>query len=174
MNPPPPLAGARASGHGWWRRRRHWRWLLPLAVLATAAAIAALVWLALAKWSQWSRGSEPYQEAMRRARCSVELVAALGEPIQDGYLPTGSMASDASGSGNSQFLVHLHGPQGNARMFMAAKRDQGQWDYPMLYVLVGKAEPIDLTALDDAEAAGECALQECREQGRCAAQGTLI
>jgi len=172
MIQPPPLRAAVAAAHGRWRR--HWRWALPLAVIAVTAAVAAVVWLALARWSQWSRGSEPYQEAMRRARCSVELVAALGEPIQDGYLPTGSMHSHSSGSGNSQFLVHLHGPHGSARMFMAAKRDQGQWDYPMLYVLIGQAEPIDLTTLDDAEAAGECALEECREQGRCATSGRLI
>jgi len=140
---------------------------MPLAVLTASAAASAVVWLAVTQWAQWSRSSEPYQEAMRRARCSVELVAVLGEPIEDGFLPAGGMRSMPGGGGHSQFLVHLSGPRGNARMFLQATRQQGEWDYPMLYVLAGQAEPIDLTALDDAEAAQECALRECRARGDC-------
>ncbi|AHY57219.1 membrane protein [Stenotrophomonas rhizophila] len=165
MNQPPPLPGARRAGTGWWRR--HWRWAMPLAVLSASAAAAAVVWLAVTQWAHWSRSSEPYQEAMRRARCSVELVAVLGEPIEDGFLPAGSMRSAPGGGGHSQFLVHLNGPRGHARMFLQATRQQGEWDYPMLYVLAGQSEPIDLTALDDAEAAQECALRDCRARGDC-------
>lgn len=85
MNQPPPLPGARRAGTGWWRR--HWRWAMPLAVLSASAAAAAVVWLAVTQWAHWSRSSEPYQEAMRRARCSVELVAVLGEPSKTGSYP---------------------------------------------------------------------------------------
>lgn len=127
MNQPPPLPGARRAGTGWWRR--HWRWAMPLAVLSASAAAAAVVWLAVTQWAHWSRSSEPYQEAMRRARCSVELVAVLGEPIEDGFLPAGSMRSAPGGGGHSQFLVHLNGPRGHARMFLQATRQQGEWDY---------------------------------------------
>ncbi|MCF7750217.1 cytochrome c oxidase assembly factor 1 family protein [Bacillus subtilis subsp. subtilis] len=165
MHQPPPLPGARPAGPGWWRR--HWRWALPLTVLLTTAAAAGLIWFVLVQWSQFSRGSEPYQEAMRRARCSVDLVAHLGEPIQDGFLPMGGMESSSTGTGSSQFVVQLRGPHGKGRLFLQAQREQGQWDYPMLYVLVKDAEPIDLTALDDAEAAQECALEACRGQGDC-------
>lgn len=77
------------------------------------------------------------------------------------------MRSAPGGGGHSQFLVHLNGPRGHARMFLQATRQQGEWDYPMLYVLAGQSEPIDLTALDDAEAAQECALRDCRARGDC-------
>ncbi len=167
MPQPPAIPGAPRAG--WWCR--HWRWAMPLAVLAALLVVAALLWLGLSQWSRWSRSSEPYQEAMRRARCSIELVAVLGEPIQDGFLPTGSMQRSAGGGGSSDFVVALSGPRGTAELYLEAHREKGRWDYPLLYVITGQDEAIDLTALDDAEAAGLCALQDCREQGHCPLPG---
>jgi len=164
---PPPLT--RASAPGWWRR--HWRWAMPLAMVVALLALAALVWLVLLQWSRWTRSSEPYQEAMRRARCSIELVAVLGEPIQDGFLPTGSVQRNANGSGASELVISLTGPRGRAEMYLEAHREHGVWDYPLLYAITRTEAAIDLTALDDAEAARECALQECREQGHCPLPG---
>jgi len=164
MTLPPPLP---THPRGWWAR--HWRWAVPLAALLTITAAAGAGWFGLQQVSRMARGSEPYQEAMRRARCSVHLVAHLGEPIQDGLLPMGGIETDSSGTGSSQFVVHLSGPRGKGRLFLQADRAQGRWDYPMLYVLVKDAEPIDLTALDDAEAATQCALEACRAQGDCPA-----
>lgn len=100
---------------------------------------------------------------MRRARCNVELVEALGEPLRDGYLPAGSMHSN----GQSQFVIGVSGPQGKGRLFLNAKRSGVHWDYPMLYVVTDANDAIDLTALDDAEAAERCALAECRANGEC-------
>lgn len=171
MTQPPPLPGAVRTHQGWWRR--HWRWALPLAVLVPGAAAAAVVWWGLVQWSQWIRGSEPYLEAMRRAHCSVALVAELGEPIQDGFLPMGDVAASGDGSASSQLVVQLHGPQGRGRLFLRADRAQGQWDYPILYVVTEASETIDLTALDDAEAAQQCALRECRESGECLLTASL-
>jgi hypothetical protein len=37
----------------------------------------------------------------------------------------------------------------------------------MLYVVTDANDAIDLTALDDAEAAERCALAECRAKGEC-------
>lgn len=170
MTTPPPLH--HGAGPGWWRR--NWRWVTPLILLSVLAVFAAVLWFAVSQWSNWSRGSEPYREAMRRARCSVELVAHLGEPIQDGFLPMGSMALNSNGSGSSEFVVQLRGPRGEARMFMNAERSRGEWDYPMLYAVTGQADPIDLTALDDAEAAQECELRTCRAQGSCPVTGTAL
>jgi len=131
-------------------------------VFGIGAATGA-VWFALSQWAYWSKSSTPYQEAMRRARCNIELVEALGEPLRDGYLPAGSMHSN----GQSQFVIAVSGPQGNGRMFLNAKRSGDHWDYPMLYVVTDGKEAIDLAALDDIEAAESCALEECRAKGDC-------
>jgi hypothetical protein len=167
MTLPPPLAGGTHAG--WWSR--HWRWAMPLGVLAVLLLGVAMVWFVLAQWSRWSRASEPYQEAMRRARCSIELVAVLGEPIRDGFLPSGRLERTAGGGGSSEFVVSLTGPRGEAELFLEAHREHGRWDYPLLYAITGNDEAIDLTALDDAEAATVCALRECREQGHCPLPG---
>lgn len=134
-----------------------------MAVVVGIAAAAGAVWFALSQWAYWSKSSTPYQEAMRRARCNIELVEALGEPLRDGYLPAGSMHSN----GQSQFVIGVSGPQGKGRLFLNAKRSGEHWDYPMLYVVTDANEAIDLTALDDAEAAERCALAECRAKGEC-------
>jgi hypothetical protein len=160
MTSPPVLTGKTAST-GWWRR--HWRWAMPLAVVVGIVAAVGAVWFALSQWAYWSKSSTPYQEAMRRARCNIELVQALGEPVQDGYLPAGSMHT----TGQSQFVIALSGPRGDGRLFLNARRSGGQWDYPMLYVVTDGKEAIDLTALDDEEAADSCALEECRANGQC-------
>ena len=160
MTLPPALPGSTVPT-GWWRR--HWRWAMPLAVVVGMAAAAGAVGFALSQWAYWSKSSTPYQEAMRRARCNIELVAALGEPLRDGYLPAGSMHSN----GQSQFVIGVSGPQGKGRLFLNAKRSGEHWDYPMLYVVTDANEAIDLTALDDAEAAERCALAECRAEGEC-------
>lgn len=160
MTLPPALPGSTAPT-GWWRR--HWRWAMPLAVVVGIAAAAGAVWFALSQWAYWSKSSTPYQEAMRRARCNIELVEALGEPLRDGYLPAGSMHSN----GQSQFVIGVTGPQGKGRLFLNAKRSGDHWDYPMLYVVTDGKEAIDLAALDDIEAADSCALEECRAKGDC-------
>ncbi len=149
MTLPPALPGSTVPT-GWWRR--HWRWAMPMAVVVGMAAAAGAVGFALSQWAYWSKSSTPYQEAMRRARCNIELVAALGEPLRDGYLPAGSMHSN----GQSQFVIAVSGPQGNGRIFLNAKRA----------VTDGK-EAIDLAALDVLEAAVSCALEECRAKGDC-------
>lgn len=167
MTLPPALPGTTAPT-GWWRR--HWRWAMPLAVVVGIAAAAGAVWFALSQWAYWSKSSTPYQEAMRRARCNIELVEALGEPLRDGYLPAGSMHSN----GQSQFVIGVTGPQGKGRLFLNAKRSGDHWDYPMLYVVTDANEAIDLTALDDAEAAERCALEECRAKGTCPASSDSL
>ncbi|MEG2806122.1 cytochrome c oxidase assembly factor Coa1 family protein [Stenotrophomonas sp.] len=164
MTLPPPLS---RHAPGWWSR--HWRWAVPLVVLLTGAAAVATVWFVLVQWSHWIRASEPYQEAMRRARCNVELAATLGEPIRDDGLPMGGVKASSDGSGLSQVAVTLNGPQGEGRLYLHAERTDGQWDYPMLYVVTGGSHTIDLSALDDAEAASQCALATCRAQGQCPA-----
>jgi len=160
MTLPPALPGSTVPT-GWWRR--HWRWAMPMAVVVGMAAAAGAVGFALSQWAYWSKSSTPYQEAMRRARCNIELVAALDEPLRDGYLPAGSMHSN----GQSQFVIAVSGPQGNGRIFLNAKRAGEHWDYPMLYVVTDGKEAIDLAALDDLEAADSCALEECRAKGDC-------
>lgn len=165
MHLPPPTPDRHPAGTGWWRR--NWRWAMPLSVLVLLGVGGGMVIWSVLRWSEAVRESPPMREAMRRAGCSIELVQVFGEPLRADALPLGSMTTTFDGQRDVGLAVALEGPQGQGRLFVQGIRRDDVWDYPVMYVLGEDQATFDLTALDDAEAAGECALQECRERGGC-------
>jgi len=165
MHLPPPIPGHRAASPGWWRR--HWRWAMPLSVVLFLGALCGMIAWSVLRWSEAAHESPPMREAMRRAACSIELVQVLGEPLRADAMPLGSMQTAYDGRRDVVLTVALDGPQGQGRLFVTGIRRDDVWDYPVMYVLGEDKQTFDLTALDDAEAAGECALQACRERGGC-------
>ncbi|HYQ23159.1 cytochrome c oxidase assembly factor Coa1 family protein [Stenotrophomonas sp.] len=165
MHLPPPIPGHRPASTGWWRR--NWRWAMPLSVLLLLGVMGGMVAWSLLRWSDAAHESPPMREAMRRAGCNIELVQVLGEPLRAGAMPLGSMQTGFNGQRDVALTVALEGPQGEGRLIVQGTRRDDVWDYPVMYVLGEDKKTFDLTALDDAEAAGECALQACREHGDC-------
>ncbi|WMJ70928.1 cytochrome c oxidase assembly factor Coa1 family protein [Stenotrophomonas sp. 24(2023)] len=164
---PPPIPQHVARGRGWWQR--HWRWAMPLAVVLVVASAGATGGWTLWRWHISAHASPPMQEAMRRAGCSIDLVADFGEPLRAGWLPIGSMQTALDGRRDVALVVPLQGPQRQGQLFVQASRSDGLWDYPVVYVLGHDRQTYDLSALDDEEAAQECALRACREGGGCVA-----
>ncbi|AWH19325.1 hypothetical protein C1922_19395 [Stenotrophomonas sp. ZAC14D2_NAIMI4_7] len=162
---PPPVPAHAAPATGWWRR--HWRWAMPLAVVLLLASLGGATAWSLLRWSEAARDSAPMREAMRRAGCSIELVQAFGEPLQADAMPVGSMQTAIDGQRNVGLIVGLQGPDARGRLFVQGSRRDDVWDYPVMYVLGEDEQTFDLSALDDAEAAEECALRECRARGGC-------
>lgn len=165
MNLPPPIPHRHPASNGWWRR--NWRWAMPLSVLLFLGGMGGMIAWSVLRWSEAAHESPPMREAMRRAGCSIELVQVLGEPLRSAAVPLGSMQTAFDGQRDVGLTVALEGPQGQGRLFVQGVRRNDVWDYPVMYVLGEGKQTYDLTALDDAEAAGECALQECRERGGC-------
>lgn len=164
---PPPIPPHLSRAPGWWQR--HWRWAMPLAVVLTVAVVVGITGWTLWQWRTSAHASEPMQEALRRARCNIDLVADFGEPMQPGWLPVGSMQTNFNGQRDVGLMVGLEGPHHHGQLFVQARRTDGVWDYPVVYVLGQNHQTYDLSALDDAEAAQECALRACRERGECVA-----
>ena len=95
------------------------------------------------------RSSEPYQVGVARAKANAELVAALGSPIEEGSLPSGSI-STSGGSGEANLTIPLKGPKGKATVSVEAKKFAGKWEYTRIVASVnGRA--IDLLAEQPAE-----------------------
>lgn len=147
--------------------RRNWRWLLPLVALVLLGAFAGLVGWGLTSWGKAAHASVPMREALRRAGCSVEVVAALGEPLRSDRLPHGNMSGGSDGSRTVALAVGVHGPEGSGRLYVHGRRHGDVWDYPVMYVLLDDEQTLDLSALDDAAAARRCELQACRERADC-------
>ena len=163
MPQPPPLPTARSA------RTRPACWLVSLGIAVVALGLVAGVVWAVNRWSEAAHASAPMREAMRRSSCSVELVAVLGEPLRADRVPYGQIHQRDDGHSLIDLRVGLHGPQASGTLHVRGHRHDGRWDYPVMYVLLPDERPHDLTELDDAEAAQRCALQTCREEGRCPA-----
>ncbi|MDR2960554.1 MAG: cytochrome c oxidase assembly factor 1 family protein [Stenotrophomonas sp.] len=140
---------------------------MPLTVVLVLGVAGGIVAWSVLRWSEAARESPPMREALRRAGCSVELVEAFGEPLRTGSMPLGSMQTAIDGQRDVGLTVALEGSRAHGRLFVQGSRRDDVWDYPVMYVLGENKQTFDLSALDDDEAADECALQECRDRGEC-------
>ena len=115
-------------------RQRNWlernlKWLIPAIVLGLVASVAglALAIVALLK------GSSVYQGALVRIKPHPAVIAALGEPVREGFLFTGSIRI-VNSSGEADLTIPLSGPKGEATAFVHATRSSGAWRYDRLII----------------------------------------
>jgi hypothetical protein len=128
---------------GWWAS--NWKWCLPVGcaalVLLFAGAIAGL--FALVAGSL--RSSWAHAEGLRLARHHPDVVAALGEPIDTGWLVSGSIRVTGP-SGEADLAIPVQGPKGKATLYVIAHRRAGQWSLELAEVaLPGQGGRINLT-----------------------------
>ena len=128
---------------------RNVKWLLPAAILGSVMLVAAsVVGLAHIILSAF-RASDPYIHALALAKQSDSVVAALGGPVQDGWLTTGSISSSGS-SGQASLAIPISGPSGSATIYVEARKSTGAWRYRDIVVeLKETRERIDLLGSDD-------------------------
>lgn len=89
------------------------------------------------------RSSEPYQQAMERARRNPQVVAALGTPIEPGWLMTGNL-NESGASGEAELSIPISGPKGKGTIFVSARKSAGKWEFRALIVELDGGERIDL------------------------------
>lgn len=124
---PPPLPGA-LPAH-WWDR--NWKWFVPALGLSMMALLAGFVLALLWFVSTMLKSSEPYRHAVSVAREDARVVAALGTPIEAGFLPMGELIT-GGGSGSANLSIRLSGPQGSGHVYLRATRRAGVWRYEAL------------------------------------------
>jgi len=93
--------------------------------------------------------SEPYRDAVARAQASPVLQAELGQPIQPGFFPTGSISTAVNvpggESGHADFSIPVSGPKGTATLRVVAEKSDGAWRFTTLEAAVAsRGPPIDL------------------------------
>ncbi len=91
------------------------------------------------------RNLDVHQEALARLRADPRAVAALGEPIEAGWLPQGNIETSGS-SGEADFAISVSGPQGSGTLYVEAEKRAGQWTYRLLILEVEGGERMDLLA----------------------------
>ena len=130
------------ENRGWFAR--NWVWLLPVGCLGMIVLAVLLVGGIFFAVTAAIRTSDVYRTALERARQNPEVVAALGEPIEVGWLVSGNISVNGP-EGEANLSLPLHGPRGSATLYLVANKVAGEWVYERLEVAVdGTDVRIDL------------------------------
>jgi hypothetical protein len=130
------------SKQSWWHR--NWKWVVPVGCLAPLLVCGGSIALIFVFVFGVMRSSEPYTEALARAKANPEVKAALGEPIEAGYWVNGSI--DVSGpSGTAKIAIPISGPKKSATVYVDGTKTAGKWEYSTFEVAPdGGGNRIDL------------------------------
>ncbi|MGE8279123.1 MAG: cytochrome c oxidase assembly factor Coa1 family protein [Stenotrophomonas sp.] len=147
---PPPLPGS-ASGkppRNWFQRNL--KWVLPLAVVVMLGGWGLASWSGFRQMSAPLKSSEPYQQALARARAAPEVQAALGQPIEEASFVFGNIGRFADVS-QASMLIRISGPHGKAGINLEASRSgNAAWQFDKLSItLPGRHEKLDLRTADE-------------------------
>ncbi|MET1162961.1 MAG: cytochrome c oxidase assembly factor Coa1 family protein [Pseudoxanthomonas sp.] len=127
---------------GWWRR--NWKWFVPmLAALLLTLFVGAILAFMSAIFGM-IKSSDAYQQPLQRAQRNPAVIAALGEPIEPGWLVMGNINVNGP-SGDADLQIPLIGSRASGDLFVEAKKSAGAWRYQTLVVQVDDGgERIDL------------------------------
>lgn len=120
-----------------------WKWGLIGCGCLTAAVAAFVVVLVVFVFGVIKK-SDVYKEALSRVQSDPRVVAALGSPVEPGFMVTGSVHADTEHGGNAEINFPVHGPKGQAKVRAVATRENDVWKYETLRVTPDGGSPIDL------------------------------
>ena len=90
------------------------------------------------------KSSDTYKTAVARAKAEPRVEEAIGAPIKEGLFVSGSTKVTGD-SGTSDITISIHGPRGDAKIYVVATKSEGKWEYSKLVVKVEKTgDTIDL------------------------------
>ena len=120
------------------------RRMIPFIVVGAVLVLVLFVGGILAIVFAAIRNSEPYKHAVAAAMSDARVVRKLGQPIQPGWLVTGSIRTSGS-SGSADLEIPLRGSLNQATLYVQATKAAGLWQYRTLVVEVqGGLGRIDL------------------------------
>jgi hypothetical protein len=123
---------------------RNWKWLLPVGCLGVLCMIAAFVAAVVLFVFGAIKSSDVYQEALNKAKSNAAVVRELGEPVEPGWLVSGSIKV-SNGSGSANLSIPVSGPRKSGTIYTFATRRQGRWEFATLEVEVeGESKRINL------------------------------
>ena len=97
-------------------------------------------------FSKLMKGNAPYTDTIAAVQANTEAITALGEPIEPGFFPTGSININ-NGHGTVEFQIGVSGPKGSGTVFVKGEKPAGSgaWIYETRELKVdGQESPIPL------------------------------
>jgi len=126
----------------WWKR--NWRWFVPLGCFTVTLLFLAFVGSILVIVFSAMKSTDVYKAALARAKTDAAVIEALGSPIKDGVLVSGSSSVNGA-SGESNLAIPISGTKGKGIIYVSATKSLGRWNYSGLVVEIsGTHERIDL------------------------------
>ena len=126
----------------WWSR--NWKWFVPVGCLSVIVAIVVVIALIVTLVFGALKSSDVYKQALEKATHSQPVVSELGEPIEAGWLVSGSINVSGS-SGEADISIPISGPKKSGTVYAVARKSAGVWRYSTLEVEVqGRSSRINL------------------------------
>jgi len=135
----------------WWARNRKWLALttgISLAICCLLVLCAGLVAGSIGAVFSMIRQADVYQIALEQLRTNPQAKQALGEPIQPGWIISGSINIDEHG-GSADFATAVSGPKASGMLYVVAEKPRpgATWQFDRLVLEVdGSGQSIDLLA----------------------------
>jgi len=126
----------------WWKR--NWQWVVPVGCLGALTLFAAFVGsVGLIVFGAF-KSTEVYKSALARAEEQPAVIEALGSPVKAGFLVSGNTNVNGA-SGEANLSIPVSGPKGKGKIYVAATKSLGKWNYSGLVVEIEKThQRIDL------------------------------
>jgi Cytochrome oxidase complex assembly protein 1 len=90
------------------------------------------------------RSSDACNEAMAKARSHPDLIAALGQPVEKGWLVTGVIQRGADVDRVAKLSIPVSGPRGEGTLTVEGIKSGPFWYFPKLELSVASGKTFDL------------------------------
>ncbi|WP_378186240.1 cytochrome c oxidase assembly factor Coa1 family protein [Aquimarina sp. W85] len=128
---------------------RNWGWVVPLGGCLTIIVVFFLfLGTIVFGVGKMMTSSDPYETGLKMAREDRYVLKKLGEPIETDGIMQGSL-SYKNNKGDANINLPIKGPKGKARLYIVGTKDDEQWNYSEIYVIIDDTnEQIDLLGFD--------------------------
>lgn len=127
----------------WFARNRNWvvpvGCLCPILTCVICGCAIAFVGGVLSLL----KSNEAYEHAVESARNSNAVQAALGLPMEEGFLVMGNVNLNGA-NGNANLSIPISGPKSRAVIHVTGQKTAGLWRYSRLEVVLPEGERINL------------------------------
>jgi hypothetical protein len=106
QNPPPLPSRPRSN---WWTR--NWKWFVPTGCLTILALFLVFVASILIIVFGAIKSTDPYRDAIARAKMHPAVIEALGSPIKEGFFVSGNTNVNGA-AGEANLAIPIFGPKG--------------------------------------------------------------
>jgi len=124
---------------------RNWVLIIGVGCLAVVCACVVFVGGIFAVVFATIRSTDVYQQALQTAQSDPRVIEALGEPVEAGFMVSGSVRMNAGEGGTADLSIPISGPNGSGTVYAVATSSGGVWTFSTLEVeIAGQPGRIDL------------------------------